>query len=160
MTEIVEGDLLPEFSLLDENGDVIRGDMMRGLRWVLYFFPNIDTPGCTREALDFTQLYPTFMIMNVPIIGVSSNSPDKHKAFIKKHSLKVKMLCDENRLLQERLGVWVEKNVHGQRFMGTVRSTFVIGPDGRIESIWRNVKYEGHAATVLDRVRTLYKRKG
>lgn len=160
MVEIVEGDLLPEFSLLDENGEIVHSEMMRGLRWVLYFFPNIDTPGCTKETTDFTQLYPTFMTMNVPIVGVSSHSCDRHQSFIKKHSFKVKMLCDGDCSLQEKLGVWGMKNVNGQEFMGTIRSTFVIGPDGCIESIWRNVKFEGHAAVVLDRVRTIYKTKG
>lgn len=159
MTDDLELQRIPSFTLPDENGEMFDDGMLRGLRWVLYFFPNAGTPGCTQEALDFTSLYPTFMTMNVPIVGVSSNPSQKLKKFKDKNGLKVKLLSDAEHTLQDALGVWQLKKLYGKEFMGTVRSTFVIGPDGSIEAGWRNIKVKGHASAVLDRVRSLHKRR-
>lgn len=150
--------MVPSFSLPDENGEFFQDQMLQGLRWVLYFYPNAGTPGCTQEALDFTSLYPTFMTMNVPIVGVSSNTVEKLKSFQRKNELKVKLLSDSEQKLQEAMGVWRLKKMYGREFMGTERSTFVIGPDGAIEAEWRNVKVKGHAAAVLEKVRSLHRR--
>ncbi|MDD3399203.1 MAG: peroxiredoxin [Candidatus Methanomethylophilaceae archaeon] len=158
MTEKMEGRMVPSFSLPDENGEFFQDQMLQGLRWVLYFYPNAGTPGCTQEALDFTSLYPTFMTMNVPIVGVSSNTVEKLKSFQRKNELKVKLLSDSEQKLQEAMGVWRLKKMYGREFMGTERSTFVIGPDGAIEAEWRNVKVKGHAAAVLEKVRSLHRR--
>ena len=158
MTETMVGQMIPSFSLPDENGELFQNQMLQGLRWVLYFYPNAGTPGCTQEALDFSSLYPTFMTMNVPIVGVSPNPVEKLKSFQQKNALKVKLLSDAEHSLQEAMGVWRLKKMYGKEFMGTERSTFIIGPDGRIEAEWRNVKVKGHAAAVLDKVRALHRR--
>ncbi len=151
------GQRLPPFTLQDENGEDFDSEMLSGLRWVLFFFPRAGTPGCTQESLDFSALHAVFMSMNVPVMGVSSDSPAKLLSFKEKNSLKVKLLSDPEQKLQESLGVWGLKKSFGKEYMGTIRSTFVIGPDGRIEAEWRNLRVKGHADAVLKRVRELHR---
>ncbi|MDO5853135.1 MAG: peroxiredoxin [Thermoplasmata archaeon] len=143
------GDKFPEFSLKDENGEVMDSSSLEGIRYVIYFYPKDNTPGCTKEAEEFTAAFAQFMLRNVPIIGVSKDSPESHRRFIDKHQLKVKLLSDPEHGLMEKVGAWGTKVSYGKETVGTIRSTFLVGKDGKVEAAWRNVKVAGHVDKVL-----------
>lgn len=143
------GDKFPEFSLADENGEVMDSSFLDGIRYVIYFYPKDNTPGCTTEAVDFSANIAKFMLRNIPVIGVSKDSSESHRRFIEKNQLKVKLLSDPEHELMEKVGAWGTKVSYGKETVGTIRSTFVVGKDGRVEAAWRNVKVAGHADKVL-----------
>ena len=143
------GDKFPEFSLADENGEVMDSSFLDGIRYVIYFYPKDNTPGCTTEAVDFSANIAKFMLRNIPVIGVSKDSSESHRRFIEKNQLKVKLLSDPEHELMEKVGAWGTKVSYGKETVGTIRSTFVVGKDGRIEAVWRNVKVAGHVDKVL-----------
>lgn len=143
------GDKFPEFSLADENGEVMDSSFLDGIRYVIYFYPKDNTPGCTTEAVDFSANIAKFMLRNIPVIGVSKDSPESHRKFIEKNQLKVKLLSDPEHELMEKVGAWGTKVSYGKETVGTIRSTFVVGKDGRVEAVWRNVKVAGHVDKVL-----------
>ena len=120
---------------------------------VLYFYPRDDTPGCTKEAKDFTELKPEFDKLNTIIIGVSTDTLEAHNKFIFKHNLNLELLSDTNKTLCEFFGVWVEKNMYGKKYMGIERSTFLINPSGDILLEWRKVKVAGHAKILLESIK-------
>ena len=142
------GDPIPAFRLMAEAGEIRSADLA-GRRYVLYLYPKDDTPGCTTEACNFRDNLPRFADMGVPIYGVSPDSAASHAKFAKKHGLNFPLLADPERKLIEALGAWVEKSLYGRQYMGVQRSTFVVGPDGRIEKVWEKVTPEGHAAEVI-----------
>lgn len=152
------GDRFPSYTLFDENGDEFDSASLEGVRHVIYFYPKDSTAGCTREALDFTASFGSFMLRNIPIIGVSKDSSASHRRFIDKNSLKVKLLSDPDHVLMEAAGVWGEKKNYGKTYMGTIRSTFIIGKDGTVEAAWKNVKVDGHVEKVLEKAVSLSKR--
>ena len=117
---------------------------------VLYFYPKDDTPGCTVQACGLRDRWPDYHNVDADVFGVSTDSLESHRAFIDKHGLPFPLLSDEEGKMVRDYGVWVEKNLYGQKSMGTERSTFVIGPDGRIKDIFRRVKPEAHAEQVLE----------
>ena len=123
-----------------------------GQHLVLYFYPKDDTPGCTKEAIAFTEHLSTFKKAGAEIIGVSKDTVAKHEKFITKHELKVTLASDEDGKVCEAYGVWVEKNMYGKKYMGIQRATFLIGPDGKIKKIWSKVKVAGHAEDVLSAI--------
>jgi peroxiredoxin Q/BCP len=142
------GDRVPEFKLASANGEVSSKDM-KGRRYVLYFYPKDDTPGCTVEACEFRDNLPKFEQVDVPVFGVSADDMKSHEKFAKKHGLNFTLLADPERTLIEPLGLWVEKSMYGKKYMGVQRSTFVVDENGRIAQVWEKVKPEGHAEEVL-----------
>jgi len=122
---------------------------------VLFFYPRADTPGCTKEAIDFTRLARAFAESKTAILGVSADPPRAQEAFRDKHELSTPLVSDEQHETLEAYGVWGEKSMYGKTFQGIFRTTVLIGADGRILRIWRNVKVDGHADEVLAAVRAL-----
>ncbi|MCL1811625.1 MAG: peroxiredoxin [Methanomassiliicoccaceae archaeon] len=151
------GDRFPKFVLKDENGEEFDSGSLDGIRYVIYFYSKDGTPGCTKEAIDFSSLYPKFMMRNIPVIGVSKDSTAAHQRFRENNSLKVKLLSDPDRDLMERAGVWGTKIMYGKEVQGTIRSTFIVGKGGIIEAAWKGVKVTGHAEKVLERAVSLTK---
>jgi thioredoxin-dependent peroxiredoxin len=149
------GQPAPNFSTPDQNGNLVNlGDFNN--RWVvIYFYPKDDTPGCTTEAKDFTELYQEFSQLEAKIIGVSPDSGKAHCKFIDKHSLSITLLSDPEHKLIEAYGAWRLKKFMGKEYMGVARSTFLIAPDGVIAYAWPNVKAKGHAQAVLQKLQEL-----
>jgi len=144
------GDLLPDAALEGRDGAALRPGDFRGRNWVLYFYPRDDTPGCTTEARDFSALKPRFDAAGVALLGVSRDPAAKHAKFTAKHALTVPLATDpEEGGLAEALGIWVEKNLYGRRYMGMERTTYLVDAEGRIARVWRKVKVKGHAEEVL-----------
>jgi len=146
---IEAGDMLPDLALTGADGAALPLSSFRGKPLVLYFYPKDDTPGCTREAQDFTALKPEFDAAGVALLGVSKDSAVKHAKFASKYGLAVPLATDADGAVMEALGVWVEKSLYGKRYMGIDRSTFLIDAEGRVLRVWRKVKVPGHAAEVL-----------
>ncbi|MFG5382259.1 thioredoxin-dependent thiol peroxidase [Yoonia sp. R2-816] len=155
MTNPAVGDTAPDISLPRDGGEIVKLSDFSGKNVVLYFYPKDDTPGCTKEAIGFTDNVAAFDGLNTVILGVSKDSVKKHDKFIAKHDLKIALLSDEEGDVCERYGVWVEKNMYGKTYMGIERATFLIGADGKIVQVWRKVKVPGHVDAVLDAVRAL-----
>ena len=152
---LVEGDRVPDVKLLGMDGETISPADFRGNKLVLYFYPKDDTSGCTREAQDFTSLADEFGKESTWILGVSKDSPDKHRKFTDKYDLKVKLATDADGTVCETFGTWVEKSMYGRKYMGIDRATFLVDRDGTIARIWRKVKVPGHAEEVLKAAREL-----
>ncbi|MGD1034707.1 MAG: peroxiredoxin [Candidatus Dormibacteria bacterium] len=144
---------LPDFDLATGGGGRLRNADLLGHRTVLYFYPKDDTPGCTLEGREFTRLLPEFERAGVAVYGVSPDSGESHDAFAAKCELGIPLVSDPDRRLIGFLQLWVTKSKYGREYMGVDRSTFLIGPDGRIAREWRTVKPEGHADEVLAAVR-------
>lgn len=142
------GDAAPDVELNLTDGPV-RLSALKGKPVVIYFYPKDDTPGCTREALDFTALAGEFAAAGVRVIGVSKDSAKRHANFARKHALAVDLASDESGAVCEAFGVWVEKSMYGRQYMGIERATFLIGADGKIAQTWPKVKVAGHADAVL-----------
>jgi peroxiredoxin Q/BCP len=147
----------PEFHLADENGEMFNSKELENVRYVIYFYPRDNTAGCTREAVDFSELADTFMSNDVQIIGVSRDPSTSHRKFIDKHGLKIKLLSDPDHVLTDAVGAWGIKKMYGKEYEGVIRSTFIVGKDGHIEAVWKKVKVNGHAQEVLDNVVSLSK---
>jgi peroxiredoxin Q/BCP len=144
------GSVAPNFSLPSTAGGMITLSEFRGKRVVLYFYPKDMTSGCTIEAHEFSELAKTFASKKVFVFGVSPDSIESHKKFIEKDAITFPLLADVGHKAAEAYGAWVEKSMYGRAYMGIERSTFVIGPDGKLEQVYRQVKAEGHAVCVLE----------
>jgi peroxiredoxin Q/BCP len=144
------GQEAPAFSLKDDEGKVASTKDLRGSRYVVYFYPKDDTPGCTTEACQFTDNFPQFEMLGVPVLGVSQDDAAAHQAFRKKYNLRVRLLSDVDRKAHQAYGAWGERPGRGE---GVIRSTFLIGSDGRVEKSWYFVKPDGHALEVLSALR-------
>ncbi|CRK75667.1 thioredoxin-dependent thiol peroxidase [Nereida ignava] len=153
--ELNIGDTAPAFTLPRDGGEQVSLTDYAGQAVVLYFYPRDDTPGCTKEAIGFTEMAAEFAAANTVVIGASKDSVKKHDKFRDKHSLGVVLVSDEESDLCETYGVWVEKNMYGKTYLGIERATFLIGPDGKIAQIWRKVKVPGHVEAVLQAARAL-----
>ena len=145
----------PDFTLPRDGGGTLTLSGQRPQAVVLYFYPRDDTPGCTKEAIDFTGLAEAFAAANTLVIGISKDSAAKHDTFITKHALTVALVSDTDTNICEQYGTWVEKNMYGKTFMGIERTTFLIDATGKIARIWRKVKTPGHADAVLEAARAL-----
>ena len=146
---LTTGAKAPAFKLqCDDGGKVALADF-RGRKLVLYFYPRADTPGCTREAMAFSGLAGAFTKAGTAILGVSADPVEAQDAFKVKHALKIALASDEAHKMLEAYGVWGKKSMYGRTFMGVRRTTFLIGPNGRIERVWNNVKVDDHAEEVL-----------
>lgn len=150
--DIDVGDRAPDFSALDETGRVWSLKAFRGKTLVLYFYPKDNTSGCTTEACDFRDLYDAFARKQVTVVGVSPDSAKSHAGFKTKHGLPFPLLVDEDKRIGLAYGVWKQKTLYGRKYLGVERSTFVIGPTGRIERAERRVSVAGHARTLLGAV--------
>ena len=145
-----EGDAAPDIRLQTDSGEEFRLSNLKGKRVVLYFYPKADTPGCTAEACEFRDEIKAFAKKGAAVVGVSPDKPAAQAKFKQKYGLPFTLLADHEKAAAEAYGVWREKNMYGKKVMGIVRSTFIIGPDGKIEKIYGNVKGKGHAAQVLE----------
>jgi peroxiredoxin Q/BCP len=143
------GDRAPDIEIPTDSGEAFRLSEMKGKRVVLYFYPKADTPGCTVEACEFRDWIKAFGKKGAAIIGVSPDKPAAQAKFKHKYDLPFTLLADQDKAAAEAYGVYQEKNMYGKKSMGIVRTTFVIGPDGKIEKIYHKVKAKGHAAEVL-----------
>ena len=145
----------PEFCLpnQDENEVCLRD--LKGKWVVLYFYPKDNTPGCTTEACDFTANLPAFEDLDAVVLGVSPDSPKKHRNFIEKKELGITLLSDEEKKVLEEYGVWQLKKMCGREYMGVVRTTYIIDPDGKIAEVWKNVRVKGHVDKVRERLAEL-----
>ena len=143
------GDDAPAFTLPDSQGNQVSLNDFKGKWAVLYFYPKDDTPGCTAEACSLRDHYSSFLKKGYAILGVSPDSPTKHQKFITKYSLPFSLLADEDHAIAEAYGVWAEKSMYGRKYMGIVRTTFVIDETGKIEHIIDKVNTADHASQIL-----------
>ena len=155
MVKLMPGDDAPQFSLPADDGGKVRLTELRGKIVVLFFYPQDNTETCTVETIDFTKFYPAFKKAGATVIGISPDSPKKHEKFKSKHGLAMPLVADEEREAIEAYGVWGEKTMFGRKYMGVIRSTFLIDRDGKIARIWRNVRVSGHAEEVLESAKAL-----
>lgn len=149
---ISEGDRAPDIEVTASDGRTLNL-AKPGLPLVVYFYPKDDTSGCTREAKDFTSLAGEFKSAGAYVVGVSRDPMTRHEKFIGKYNLAVPLASDEDGRISDAFGTWIQKSMYGRKYMGIERSTFLIGPDGRVLKAWRKVKVPGHAQGVLDAVR-------
>ena len=147
------GDPAPQISLPDETGTTHRLADRRGSWTVVYFYPKDDTPGCTTEACGFRDLHGDLAEMGVEVWGISPDGSASHAAFRAKFGLPFTLLSDPDHAVAEAWGAWGEKSNYGKTYMGIIRSTFLVDPDGRVGRTWPKVRTEGHAAQVLDALR-------
>ena len=149
------GEKAPEFCLPNQDSEEVCLRDLQGSWVVLYFYPKDNTPGCTTEALDFTAHLGDFQALGATVLGVSPDSVRKHQNFIAKKELKVTLLADEEKEVCQAYGVWQLKKNYGREYMGVVRSTFLIDPDGKIAEKWEKVRVKGHVEEVLNKLREL-----
>ncbi|RMF59285.1 MAG: thioredoxin-dependent thiol peroxidase [Calditrichaeota bacterium] len=149
------GDQAPQFTLPDASETPVSLEDFRGKWVILYFYPKDNTSGCTLEALDFTAALPEFEKLNAVVIGVSPDSCKSHQNFMQKHQLKVLLLSDTEHQVLEAYGAWQLKRMYGREYMGVVRSTFLIDPEGVIRHMWNKVKVKGHVEEVLQKLKEL-----
>ena len=154
-TDLAEGVAAPSFSLPRDGGGNVSLADYTGKKLVLFFYPRADTPGCTREAIDFTRLESAFADEGAAVLGISADTVKAQESFRAKHQLSVPLISDEQHEMLEAYGAWGEKSMYGRNFMGIIRTTILIGADRRIAKIWRNVRVDGHADDVLAAVRAL-----
>lgn len=155
MSELAVGDVAPDFELEGDGGNKVSLSALKGKPVVVYFYPKDDTPGCTKEAIAFTEQSDAFAKLGVTIIGLSPDTAAKHDKFIAKHNLAIRLGADTEKEVAEAYGVWVEKSMYGKKYMGVERTTFLVGADGKIAEVWRKVKVPGHADAVLEAARAL-----
>jgi len=155
VTDIAENTPAPAFDLATDGGGRVSLDGLSGKNVVLYFYPKADTPGCTTEGQDFSALIDRFAAANAVVIGVSRDTVKKLDRFKAKHDLKVVLGSDEDGVVTEAWGVWVQKKLYGREYMGIERATFLIDGQGVVRRAWRNVKVKGHAEEVLAAVEAL-----
>jgi thioredoxin-dependent peroxiredoxin len=146
---LAEGARAPSFHLPRDGGSAVSLADYAGQKLVVFFYPRADTPGCTREAIDFTRLKDAFAAAGTAVIGVSGDTPKAQEAFRNKHQLSVPLASDEKHEMLAAYGAWGEKSMYGRTFEGILRTTVLIGADGRIVKVWRNVRVDGHADDVL-----------
>jgi thioredoxin-dependent peroxiredoxin len=150
-----EGSKAPSFALPGDDGETVSLADFKGRKLVLYFYPRADTPGCTRESIDFSKLRAAFAKAGTDVLGISADPVKAQDAFKKKHKLTVGLLSDEKHKMLEAYGAWGKKSMYGKTFMGIIRSTVLIGPDGKIARIWPKVRVDGHAEDVLAAAKAL-----
>ena len=151
------GDKIPEINVIIDGNKPFKFPDRDGKNLVLYFYPKDDTPGCTKEAINFSEQTAAFETENTVILGVSRDTVTKHEKFICKHDLKIRLISDEDGALCHSFDTWVEKKMYGKSYMGIERATYLISFDGKIMNIWRKVKVNGHVEEVLKAIRGLDK---
>jgi len=146
------GDKAPDFTAPVDGGETLSLKDLKGQRVILYFYPKDNTPGCTTEACDFRDFQPQLEAKNVVTLGVSPDSVKSHDKFKAKFELPFRLIADEDHAIAEAYGVWQEKSMYGKKYMGIVRSTFVIDEKGKIAEVHDKVKVKGHVADLLERL--------
>jgi len=157
MTDLDVGAKAPDFCLPDQDEKEVCLSSFKGHYIVIYFYPKDNTSGCTLEAMDFTAQLGKFEQAEVPVIGISPDSPSSHRGFIQKHHLRLILLSDREHKALEAFGVWKKKSMYGKEYKGVERSTFIIGPEGKVMAAWRKVKVPGHVDEVLTTLSRLRK---
>lgn len=152
---IEPGTKAPAFTLTADDGKKVRLSDFAGSPVVLYFYPADDTPGCTRQACAFRDRKQELQELGAVVLGVSPNSQESHAKFRDKYDLNFPLLVDTDHKLAEKYGVWREKNMYGKKSMGVQRSTYLIGPDGKVAKVWKRVRVDGHDQQVLDALASL-----
>jgi peroxiredoxin Q/BCP len=152
---LAEGAMAPAFRLPRDGGDVVSLSDFAGKKLVLFFYPRANTPGCTKEAMDFTRLSGAFAESGTAVLGVSADSLKAQESFRDKHGLDVPLISDEKHEMLEAYGAWGEKSLYGRTFLGIIRTTVLIGADGLVKRLWRHVKVDGHAETVLEAAQSI-----
>lgn len=152
---LAEGQKAPAFRLPRDGGDVVTLADYAGQKLVLFFYPRADTPGCTREAIDFTRLAGAFAAAGAAVLGISADPLKAQEKFRDKHGLGIPLISDEKHEMLEAYGAWGEKSMYGKSFLGILRTTVLVGPDGKLAKVWRNVRVDGHADEVLEAARSL-----
>jgi len=146
---ISEGGSAPAFSLKDQSGTTVKLSDFKGKYVVLYFYPKDDTSGCTKEACAFRDEHTQLKKRGAVVLGVSPDDEKRHQKFIAKYELPFQLLVDADHQVAEKYGAWGEKSMYGRKYFGIIRSTFLIGPDGKVVKAWPKVKVEGHVDEVL-----------
>ena len=146
------GEKAPDFTAQTDGGETVKLKDFKGKKVVLYFYPKDNTPGCTTEACDFRDNYAALQKKGAVVLGVSPDSVKSHDKFKAKFELPFPLLADEDHAIAEAYGAWQEKSMYGRKYMGIVRSTFVIDEKGKIAEVYEKVKVKGHVADVLGRV--------
>jgi peroxiredoxin Q/BCP len=150
-----EGAKAPAFKLPRDGGGTLSLSDFKGRKLVLYFYPRADTPGCTRESIEFSKLRAGFAKSGTDVVGISADPVKAQDAFKKKHKLAVDLLSDEHHEMLTAYGAWGKKSMYGKTFMGIIRTTILIGPDGKIARVWPKVRVDGHAEDVLAAAKAL-----
>ncbi|MDB4926243.1 thioredoxin-dependent thiol peroxidase [Mucilaginibacter sp.] len=150
MATLKTGDKAPDFTAKDQNGKSVSLSDFKGKTVILYFYPKDDTPGCTAEACDFRDNYQSLAGKGFEVIGVSTDDEKSHKKFETKYSLPFPLIADTDHHIVEAYGVWGEKNMYGKKYMGTMRTTFIINADGNIQTIIDKVDTKASSQQVLD----------
>ncbi len=146
---LTPGDPIPDFTLQTDSGASVSRAGLLGTRYVLYFYPKDDTPGCTKEACSFRDNLPDFKATGAQVFGVSADDEGKHAKFVKKYALNFPLLADPEHAFIEACGLWLEKSMYGKKYMGIHRGTYVVDAQGQVEKVWEKVKPETHGADVL-----------
>jgi thioredoxin-dependent peroxiredoxin len=155
MAEIKVGSAAPSFELVDADEKKLALKDLKSQWVVLYFYPKDDTPGCTKEACEFTTGIKAFENLKAVVVGVSADAPESHRKFIAKYDLKIRLLSDPDRTVIKQYGAWGEKNMYGKITEGLIRSTVLIDPEGKVAHHWPKVKAEGHAEQVRQKLAEL-----
>jgi peroxiredoxin Q/BCP len=146
--ELKIGDKAPDFCLPDKDNKKVCLQDFEGKYKVVYFYPKDNTPGCTTEAIGFTNILPDLQELDAEVIGISPDSPESHAKFIEKKNLKIVLLSDVDKKVIKKYGKWGKKKFRGKEYIGVIRSTFLIDPDGKIAHIWPTVSVKGHPEDV------------
>jgi len=152
---IAEYSSLPKFELSDADGNVVKSSDLKGKKCVIYFYPKDFTPGCTIEAKDFSKLNSLISKNKTCVFGISKDSIESHLKFKKKYKLKFDLLSDEKLSVIKKYGVWGKKSFMGMKFMGIIRTTFLINSKGKIHRVWSNVRVKNHAKEVLEEIKKI-----
>ena len=144
------GKKAPDFTLPDQDGNPVKLSSFKGQRVVVFFYPKANTPGCTRESCDFRDEVAAFKKKKVVVLGISKDTPASQKKFQEKYQLPFPLLSDAGLEVQKAWGVWGEKNMYGKKVFGTIRTTVIVGPDGKVEQVFPKVKVDGHVTSVLE----------
>ena len=155
MAEFEPGDRAPAFTLERDGGGSVSLKDFKGRKLVLYFYPKADTPGCTREAMDFSRLRGQFAKVGTEILGVSADPVEKQDKFKRKHKLAIALASDPAHDMLTAYGAWGEKSLYGRKFMGVIRKTFLVDDAGRVARVWPKVSVDGHADEVLAAAKAL-----
>ena len=150
MAKLKEGDLAPDFTAKDQNGNDVTLSSFRGKNVILYFYPKDDTPGCTLEACSFRDNYQFMLTKGFAVIGVSTDDEKSHKKFETKFNFPFPLIADPDKHIVEAYGVWVEKNMYGKKYMGTARITFLIDANGIITKVIEKVDTQNSSQQVID----------
>ena len=152
MPLIEPGKKAPAFALKDQKGETHRLSDYAGQHLILYFYPKDDTPGCTQESCDFQDMLPRLKARKAAVLGISILDEASKAKFADKHGLTFPLLADASHEVAEKYGVWQEKSNYGKKYMGIARTTYLIGPDGKVEERWDKVKVDGHAGKVIEAI--------